>query len=235
MPTLADIYSGIATAKRQAGNFIRQPVSTLQEIVALANDEARQLNRQTALSTQGARQELRGQPMTAEQAAADQALTQQMIDAMNVGGITGNWVPAFHGTTKNFKGFNPKKSFGDLGVIWTTPEESFAKRYAGEKGKVIPLEINEGKNFDFSNENDLKKLKEKAKNIDIYDPLRGMITLDAKVPNINDKGSYKSAEHPQLFNLLKKMGYDSVSVYEDGVRNIGFFKPQKNVRIKNGE
>ena len=85
MPTLADIYSGIATAKRQAGNFIRQPVSTLQEMVALANDAARQTNQQTALSAQGARRELRGQPMTQEQATADQELQQKLIDAANAG------------------------------------------------------------------------------------------------------------------------------------------------------
>ena len=88
MPTLADIYSGIATAKRQAGNLIRQPISTLQEVIALANDEVRQVNRQTALSAQGARRELHGQPMTQEQALADQELQQKLIEQMNVAGTT---------------------------------------------------------------------------------------------------------------------------------------------------
>ena len=88
MPTLADIYSAIDTAKRKDGNFVRQPVSTLQEIMALANDEARQINRQTALSAQGARQELRGQSMTQEQAAADQDLQQRLINEMGIAGTT---------------------------------------------------------------------------------------------------------------------------------------------------
>jgi hypothetical protein len=88
MPTLADIYSGIDTAKRKAGNFIRQPLSTLQEVIALANDQARLDNRLTSLSAQGARREMRGQPMTQEQALADQELQQRLIDQMNVAGTT---------------------------------------------------------------------------------------------------------------------------------------------------
>ena len=88
MPTLAEIYSAIDTAKRKAGNFIRQPVSSLQEMVALANDEARQINRETALSAQGARQELRGQPMTQQQAMADQALQQRLVNEMGIAGTT---------------------------------------------------------------------------------------------------------------------------------------------------
>jgi hypothetical protein len=104
MPTLADIYSGIDTAKRKAGNFIRQPLSTLQEMIALGNDEARQINQQTALSAQGARQELRGQPMTQEQATADQDLQQKLIDQMNIGGIT-----VYHGGPHKFAKFDTSK------------------------------------------------------------------------------------------------------------------------------
>ena len=88
MPTLADIYSGIDTAKRKAGNFIRQPLSTLQEMIALGNDQARLANQQTALSAQGARREMRGQPMTQEQALADQELQQRLMEQMNIGGMT---------------------------------------------------------------------------------------------------------------------------------------------------
>jgi len=87
MPTLADIYNYIDSQKRQAGNFIRQPISTLQEMIALGNDEARQINRQTALSAQGARKELRGQPMTQEQALADQELQQKLMEQPQIGGI----------------------------------------------------------------------------------------------------------------------------------------------------
>ena len=224
MPTLADIYSAIDTAKRKGADLIRNPGASLQQIAGYGMDRA---NAARDALYQATEEEGIGYgPKT-------QALAKQMAESYNPVGMTTKWSPAYHGTNTEFIGFDPKKSFGDLGVIWTTPEENFAKKYASKSGKVIPLEVNEGKNFDFANPEHLEKLKEKAKAIDIYDPLRGMRTLDTKVPDISDKGSYKTAEHPQLFNLLKKMGYDSVAVYEDGIRNLGFFKPQKNVRIKN--
>ncbi len=87
MPTLADIYSYIDTQKRKAANFIRSPGATLQEMAALAGDEARQINRETALSSQGRRQEMVGQPMTAEQAAAREALMERAGEAA-IGGMT---------------------------------------------------------------------------------------------------------------------------------------------------
>lgn len=228
MPTLADIYSAADSFKRRLSDAAMNPSSSLQQMLGYANDRARnfnELSRTAADETLAERNPL-------SQGPANQALDQAYMDAV-MAGMTEGWKPAFHGTNRDFVDFNPKKSFGDLGVVWTTPEKSFAQRYAGKEGKVLPLEVNEGKNFDFSNPEHLEKLKEKAKKVDIYDPMRGMMTLDQKVPDVSEAGSYKSAEHPQLFNLLKKMGYDSVSVYEDGVRNVGFFKPQKNVRIKN--
>ena len=94
----------------------------------------------------------------------------------------------------------------------------------------MPLEVNEGKVFDFADVKAIEKLNKKAKTIDIYDPVRGSTTLDKLVPNAGE--SYKSAENPQLFNLIKKMGYDSVAVYEDGVRNLGVFNPKKNIKSK---
>jgi hypothetical protein len=135
----------------------------------------------------------------------------------------------YHGSTnKELTKLDPKKSFGRLGVSWVSPEEEFAKRYAGKEGRVYKLDLNEGKNFDFANQEQLEMLKEKAKSIVIYDPIRGAMTLDKRVP---DSGSYYSAEDPQIFNLIKKMGFDSVSVYEDGVRNIGVFNPKKNIKF----
>jgi hypothetical protein len=138
---------------------------------------------------------------------------------------------AYHGTTKPISQLNPKKSFGDLNVSWVSPNPEFASRYASrEGGNVMPLEVNEGKVFDFADKKSLDKLTKKASNVQIYDPIRGSTTLDKFVPNAGE--SYKTAENPQLFNLIKKMGYDSVAVYEDGVRNLGIFNPKKNIKSK---
>lgn len=104
MPTLADIYSFIDTQKRKAGNLLRSPVSTLQEMAALSNDEARQINQQTALASQGRRQEFAGQPQTPEQIAARQELQQKLLDSMNIGGMT-----VWHGSPYSFTKFDPAK------------------------------------------------------------------------------------------------------------------------------
>lgn len=89
MPTLADIYSYIDTQKRKAAGAIRSPLSTLQEVAALAGDEARQINRETALSSLGRRQEIAGQPMSLEQQAARQSLLDRAGEAaVGVAGTT---------------------------------------------------------------------------------------------------------------------------------------------------
>jgi hypothetical protein len=141
-------------------------------------------------------------------------------------------ITAWHGTKKEFTNFDPKKSFGDLGVTWFSPEKQFAEKYAGKEGKVIPVEIEINKTFDFTNPKHIEALQKKASNIEIYDPIRGFMTLDKKIPDLSDMGNYKSAENPQLFNLIKKMGYDSVAVTEDGIKNIGVFNPNKTVSRK---
>lgn len=172
--------------------------------------------------------------------AAEKAIAPAVTRTMERGGLPAQLLgdlsqgsirpmDVWHGSTnKELTQLNPKKSFGNLGVSWVSPEEEFAKRYAGKEGKVYKLDLNEGKNFDFANQEHLNLLKEKTKSVDIYDPIRGAMTLDKKVP---DSGSYYSAEDPQLFNAIKKMGFDTVSVYEDGVRNIGVFNPKKNIKF----
>ena len=52
MPTLADIYSAIDSAKRRGSDFIQNPGLSLQQMVGLANDRAGQLNQQTAAAAQ---------------------------------------------------------------------------------------------------------------------------------------------------------------------------------------
>lgn len=103
MPTLADIYSYIDTQKRKAAGAIRSPLSTLAEMAALAGDEARQINRETALSSQGRRQEIAGQPMSPEQEAARQALMERAGEAA-LGGMV-----VWHGSPYKFTKFDANK------------------------------------------------------------------------------------------------------------------------------
>lgn len=140
-------------------------------------------------------------------------------------------ITAWHGSPlTNLTELNPKKSFGNLGVSWVSPNKEFASgyNYVGKNGKVYEIDLNEGKSFNFNNAEDLSLLKEKAKDIPYYDRLRGMTTLDKRIP---DSSSYYSAEDPDIFNLIKKLGYDTVKVTENGIENIGVFNPKKNAKI----
>ncbi len=192
------------------------------------NQQAGAFNQASLLATQAERNAMRNRPVTPEQAAA-----KQYVDKVNEDlamGFAGTTLPKYyHGTTKAISELNPKKSFGNLGVSWVTPDPKFANKYAtyGE-ANVMPLNVNEGKVFDFANADDIAKLKNKASKQEIYDPIRGKTTLDKLIPN-DLSGSYYSAENPQVFNLIKKMGYDSVAVYEDGIRNLGIFN-KKNIK-----
>jgi hypothetical protein len=155
-------------------------------------------------------------------------LPAQLLGDLSQGSIRP--MDVWHGSkSKTITELEPSRSFGDLGVSWVSPDEQFAQRYAGKTGKVYKMDLTEGKNFDFSNKEDIAKLKDAAKEIEYYDPVRGFMTLDKRVP---DAGDWKNAEDPRLFNLIKGMGYDSVSVYEDGVKNIGVFNPKKNIKFK---
>ena len=51
MPSLADIYSAINTAKRRGSDFIQNPGTSLQQMLGNANDQARALNERDRAAT----------------------------------------------------------------------------------------------------------------------------------------------------------------------------------------
>lgn len=213
---------------RVLGTRIGLLVNDPKAAVNALESDARAFNQASLLATQAERNANRGLPVTPEQLAAKRYIDQKNEELAM--GFAGTTLPKyFHGTTKAISELNPKKSFGNLNVSWVTPDPKFANRYAtyGD-ANVMPLKVNEGKVFDFSNAEDIAKLKQKASKQEIYDPIRGRITLDKLVPS-DVSGSYYGAENPQLFNIIRKMGYDSVAVYEDGVRNLGIFN-KKNIK-----
>ena len=88
MPTLADIYSAINTAKRKGGDFVRNPGTSLQQMLGNANDQARgfnQLNDQ-ALAEMEQTGKLSG--------PAGQQLLQKMGEGYNPVGMVGNTLAA---------------------------------------------------------------------------------------------------------------------------------------------
>ncbi len=104
MPTLADIYSAINTAKRKASDFVQNPGTSLQQMVGNANDRARVYNQQLSLAAQGTGAPARGMQPTPEQQAAQQGTMQTMAEAYNPVGMT-----VFHGSRHPFTKFDSSK------------------------------------------------------------------------------------------------------------------------------
>lgn len=97
MPTLADIYSAIDTAKRKAADVIGSPMSSLAQMAGNANDRARAINQMTQAAAE--EQQLYG--------PASKALGQKLAEAYNPIGMT-----VYHGSPHIFERF-------DLGKIGT--------------------------------------------------------------------------------------------------------------------
>ena len=95
MPTIADIYSAIDSAKRKGADFVRNPGASLQQMLGSANDRARNLNELTYQATE---EEGMGYgPKT-------QQLANQMAEAYNPIGMT-----TWHGSPHVFERFDLSK------------------------------------------------------------------------------------------------------------------------------
>jgi hypothetical protein len=95
MPTIADIYSAIDSAKRKGADFVRNPGASLEQMLGSANDRARNLNELTYQATE---EEGMGYgPKT-------QQLANQMAEAYNPIGMT-----TWHGSPHVFEKFDLSK------------------------------------------------------------------------------------------------------------------------------
>jgi hypothetical protein len=150
MPTLADIYSAIESAKRRGSDFVSNPVTSLQQMLGSANDRARDYNQQMVQAAQGFGAPAIGQQPTPEQMAAQQSTMQTMAEAYNPAGMT-----VFHGSPHVFERFDMSKlgtgegnqSYGKGLYVAQAPE--VAKGYSDRLGANL-LSI-DGKQMDFSN------------------------------------------------------------------------------------
>jgi len=94
MPTLADLYSAIGTAKRKASDFVQNPMMSLGQMAGNANDRARVLNEMTAAAAE--EKDLYG--------PASRALGQKLAEAYNPIGMT-----VWHGSPHVFEKFDLSK------------------------------------------------------------------------------------------------------------------------------
>ena len=108
MPTLADIYSAINTAKRKGADFVQNPVTSLQQMLGNANDRARVYNQESRLAGEGMMARARGQQPTPEQLAAEQSVNETWMSAYNPVGTIGKTLQAKFPNVSLSIGENPK-------------------------------------------------------------------------------------------------------------------------------
>jgi len=98
MPTLADIYSYLDSQKRRLNDTLANPGASLQQMLGMANDQARNFNQ-------------------AQQAAADEFIkTKQLngpatqdVDRMMAQSLAPTGMTVYHGSPYKFSAFDPKK------------------------------------------------------------------------------------------------------------------------------
>lgn len=104
MPTLADIYSAIDTAKRRASDFLQNPGTSLEQMLGYANDRAGAYNQQMVQAAQGFGAPAAGQQATPGQQAAMQGTMEDVAGAYSPAGMT-----VFHGSPHVFERFDMSK------------------------------------------------------------------------------------------------------------------------------
>ncbi|CAB4134287.1 hypothetical protein UFOVP267_45 [uncultured Caudovirales phage] len=130
MPTLADIYSAINTAKRKGADFVQNPVTSLQQMLGNAEDRAGVYNQQMYQAGQGFGAPARGQQATPEQLAAQQNLAESWAEAYNPTGMT-----VWHGSPHIFQRFDLGKIGTGEGAqmygrgFYTAQDQGVAKRF----------------------------------------------------------------------------------------------------------
>lgn len=220
MPTLADIYSMIDSAKRRGTDFIRNPSTSLQQMVGNANDKARAFNElnDAALDEFRATGDLYG-PKGKE-------LAQSLAGAYNPVGMT-----------KVYRGLSQPNNPAQVNrVDWYTPDRDLASTYGKH---IIEKDLPENHSpFDFgfrsySTEVKLDNMIDRIKDGILDSYKNGRITenkaknLFRKVNSINTGSEYKPAaqwitDDDRLTNLLKESGYDTISHVQDGIQTYGF-------------
>jgi len=147
----------------------------------------------------------------------------------------------YHASPKsNIKEFDPDApprhqdelaQFGSRGATYFTEDPRFSESFLPLKSLAVkdqyetgatmyPVSLNFGKHFDPEKIENYSILKEYTNN---PNTLRWL-----------QRGDWSTIENPEFINFLKKKGYDTFSVREGGIKNIGVFDP-KNIRGKFAE
>ena len=144
----------------------------------------------------------------------------------------------YHGSpSRDIEQFGP----GPRGAIFATQDPKFAESFVpggkgsqafGTGGTMYPLSIRKGKHFDPADPANTEFIQKyiEQHNAGILPGQGRRITRG----NFSGRNTWLSIENPKFMQALKDAGYDTFSVTEGGVKNIGVFDP-KNIRGKFAE
>jgi hypothetical protein len=140
----------------------------------------------------------------------------------------------YHGTLNDVSEFRPKTADAIFVTDNVQIAERFATNFVGrEDGQpnIIPLYVSAEKPFDYDNPADIKKvLREIAKtDPDLYEKLEQEFAYYERVKKQTGKmlNNWSLLERPELQDAIKKSGFDSFYVDEDGVKNLAVYKPNQ--------
>lgn len=135
----------------------------------------------------------------------------------------------YHGTSKDVKKFDPKKSFTGLNAVFFSPDKKFADSYDYHHnvGSVMPVYIKVKNTFDLHDDGHKEKLMNYMSSKSYYNTFVGSSRpMSEKFPESRD---FFHMEHPLVINSIKDLKHDSFFVDERGTSNIAVFN-QKNIK-----
>ena len=205
MPTLADIYSAIDSAKRKASDFVRNPGTSLEQMVNYANDRAKNYNNQLYLAAQATGAPARGQQPTAEQQAAEQDMMNTWAEAYQPSGLT-----VWHGSPHIFQRFDITKigtgegnqAYGRGLYMAESPDlaQTYANKLTKVNGQAISDQLDSRMQY-------LNMLKQQANDGDL-NAAKNIPLIEKSISDLQSQGSMYKVDLPDT-HIRRMLDFDS--------------------------
>jgi hypothetical protein len=125
---------------------------------------------------------------------------------------------------------------GRRGMTFVSPDERFANMYAGDardadfmSGAVYPVHVQARNPFDFENADHLDIMTEELAKLsgDSPDTPAFIHAGPEKIRAALRRGTWDIIESPPVIEAAKRLGFDSMYMNEQGIKNLGVFDPKR--------
>lgn len=131
----------------------------------------------------------------------------------------------YHGTKHYFNAFRPN----DLGLIFASPDRMFAEAFAGmdwegnQRG-AIPLYVRAENVWHYDNPDHIAAILNDPAVAEYVDLYYGDLADSRQKMS---EGDWSLIETPEVIGAIKAAGFDALTVYEGGAKNIAVFTPNQ--------